>query len=148
MSRERVPVHHNTAEEHIDDVAMLVVVAGALRHLQNVARMLHHAFADEEAGGEFPVVARRAHDDGDGAAFDGPHSLSAVHNALAPSAWHFTPALNDSTAYRQSTSYTSILELDGGAAPGRRSRALGITYDRALRGLPTDMFFIKLNVSW
>ena len=69
MPRERVPVHHGSAEEHIDDVAMLVVNAGALRDLQNVQWMLHDTFADEEAGGQFFIMTGRAHDDGHGAAF-------------------------------------------------------------------------------
>lgn len=85
---------------------------------------------------------------GDGAAFEGPHSLSAAHNALAPPEWRFSPALNDSAAPRQATSYTSILELDGGADPARASRELGLTYNRALAGAPNMLFFMPLTVSW
>ena len=85
---------------------------------------------------------------GDGEVFEGPHSLSAVHNALAPPAWRFSPALNDSAAPRQATSYTSILELDGGADPARASRELGLTYNRALEGAPNMLFFMPLTVAW
>ena len=69
MARERVPVHHRAAEQHIDDVAVLVASAGALRDLQNVTRLLHHALADEKSGGEFFIMTRRAHDHGHAAAF-------------------------------------------------------------------------------
>jgi hypothetical protein len=86
---------------------------------------------------------------GDGSRFDGPHSLSAVHDALAPAAWRFTPSLNVSTAPRQSTSYTSIIELDGGAAPSARARRVGITYNRAdVPGQPDMLFFISATIAW
>ena len=74
-------------------------------------------------------------------------SLSAVHNGLAPARLGFSPALNVSQSARQSTSYTSLLELDGGAAPGARSRRIGITYNRNLNA-SQDVFFMALEVDY
>ena len=78
--------------------------------------------------------------------FDEPHSLSYIHNSLAPSQWHFSAALNDSSAPRQSTSYTSIFELDGGPAPPRTWRRVGVSYNRAL--VNDSVYFLAFNVSW
>ena len=74
-------------------------------------------------------------------------SLSSVHNALAPQQLHFSPQLNASTAPRQCTSYTSLLELDGGAAPGATVRRLGVTYNRNLNG-SGDVFFMPFEVTY
>ena len=65
MTRERIPVHHRAAEQHIDDVAVLVVHAGALRDLQDVARPLNHALAHQKAGSEFFIVYTDDHDSTD-----------------------------------------------------------------------------------
>jgi len=85
----------------------------------------------------------------DGAASWGARaSVSAAHNARAPPALAFSPALNDSAAPRQATSYTSIVALDGGGAAGGRARRLGIFYNRDLPPSPPDLFFMPFNVSW
>ena len=70
MPREMVPIHHRAAQQHVHDVSVLVVHAGALRDLQNVARGLHHAFADEESGSELFIVTGRAHHHGHRTALD------------------------------------------------------------------------------
>lgn len=74
-------------------------------------------------------------------------SLSAAHNALAPAPLRFSPAVNDSAAPRQCTSYTSLLELDGGAAAGARARRIGVTYNRNLNA-SLDYFMMAFDVSF
>ena len=70
MPRERVPVHHRAAEQHIDHVALAVGRDRTLRDLQHIARPLHHAFRDEKAGGQLRIVTRRTHHHGYRTAFD------------------------------------------------------------------------------
>lgn len=78
-----------------------------------------------------------------------PASISFWHNTLTPDAsWRFTPAVNDSTAPRQCTAYTSIVPLDGGATPGARSRRVGLTYNRQLAGTDEMFFMMPLVVEW
>lgn len=76
-------------------------------------------------------------------------SVSYWHNALARNdSWRFSQAVNDSHAPRQSQAYTSLLELDGGAAPGARTRRLGITYNVNLPPNPDRVFVMPFTVSW
>ena len=78
----------------------------------------------------------------------GPWSVSSWHNSLVSNdSWRFSSALNDSSAPRQSTSYTSIIELDENAQQ-QRSRRLGITYNRQLQGTPDMFFFMPFTLSW
>jgi hypothetical protein len=86
---------------------------------------------------------------GDARAFTQTFSVSFWHNALARNAsWRFSAAVNDSHAPRQSQAYTSLLELDGGAAPGARARRLGITYNVNLAPNPDRVFLMPFTVSW
>ena len=78
-----------------------------------------------------------------------PVSLTGAHNRLLRNAsWAFTPALNDSSAPRQCTSYTSLFELDGGPAPGANKRRLGVSYNRRLPPAPDMFFFMPFTVEW
>ena len=58
------------AEEDVNDVAGGVGGGGALVDLEDIGGGGNDALGEEEAGGEFRVVTRGAHGEGDGAAFD------------------------------------------------------------------------------
>ena len=76
-------------------------------------------------------------------------SITGVHNELARNAsWRFTAAVNASNAPRQSTSYTSIFELDEGPTPKSKLRKLGVAYNRRLEGTPDLLFFMPFTVEW
>jgi len=86
---------------------------------------------------------------GDASGFGPFYSLSFWHNSLAPNAsWRFSAAVNDSSAPRQSQAYTSLLELDGGAAPGTRARRLAVTYNVNLPPAPDRMFIMPFTLRW
>lgn len=85
-------------------------------------------------------------------AFGTMTSISYNHNELVANAsWRFTPLVNSSKV-RETTSYTSLLPLDGGpgASAGARSRRLAITYNRHLTdGSSSDMTFsMPFTITW